>query len=159
MFLDKFFSTRFHDFYEEHYISNLNRPLALSTDLFHESLSKLPYEYSFEQSSLAGIFLEDEDLIMYHDKKSYFFEQLGKCDLILLVAGLYDLKSNDYYIDFLMENDSRVKYYDEYGDATLPKVQISRKSFSVLAFQWQGLLMMHYKVKHLQFSSSFFANL
>ena len=115
MFLDKFFSTRFEEFYEAHYISIVNSPLLLLTDYFKELQSQLPAEYSYEQSSLTGVDLEDEDLIMYHDKKSYFFEQLGKCDLILLVAGLYDLKSNDYYIDFLMENDSRVKYYDEYG--------------------------------------------
>ena len=152
MFLDDFFSTRFNDFYREYYISIVNSPLLLLTDYFKELHSKLPDEYSFEQSSLTGVDLEDEDLMMYHDKKSYFFELLGKCDLILLVAGLYDLKSNDYYIDFLMENDSSVKFDDEYGDAIIPKVQISRKSFSVLAFQWQGLLMMHYKVKHLQFS-------
>ena len=152
MFLEEFFSTRFEEFYEDHYISIVNSPLLLLTDYFKELHSKLPDAYSFEQSSLAGVDLDDEDLMMYHDKKSYFFELLGKCDLILLVAGLYDLKSNDYYIDFLMENDSGVKFDDEYGDATIPKVQISRKSFSVLAFQWQGLLMMHYKVKHFQFS-------
>ena len=128
----------------------MNSPLLLLTDYFKELESHLPEEFAFERefsSDTADDEEADEDLMRYHEKKSSFFYDLEKCDLILLVAGLYDLKNNDYYVDFLMENDSIVKFDDEYGEI-IPKVQISRKSFSVFGFQWQGLLTMHYKVKH-----------
>jgi hypothetical protein len=115
------------------------------TEYFLELQSFLPLKYSFDSASLNDEDGEDEILMMYHTGKLQFFELLGKCDFVLLTAGLYDLKNNDFYFDFLMQNDSRVSYNDDYGDL-IPKVQISRKSFSVLGFQWQGLLMMYYKV-------------
>ena len=110
-----------------------------------ELQSNLPLEYSFDESTLCSSDLEDEHLMMYHRQKKSLFEELGKCDFILLVAGLYDLKNNDFHFDFLMQNDPIVSFDDEYGEF-IPKVQISRKGFSVLGFQWQGLLTMYYKV-------------
>ena len=117
----------------------------LLTDYFKELQSQLPVEYSYDQSLLSLDDREDENLMLYLKNKALFFDHLGKCDLILLVAGFYDLKNNDYFVDFLMENDPGLQFDDDSSDM-IPKVQISRKNFSVLGFQWQGLLTMYYKV-------------
>jgi hypothetical protein len=149
LFADSFFRTRakFKDFYDSNYFSIVNSECLLLYEYFEDLEQHLPIEYRMDMIS-DGRAVDrsgDSDLDLYRATKHMLFAQLEISDLFIVLAGLYDLKSKQFVVDFLMENDKNLKYDDPAG-IFYPMVHISRESFALFAKNWQNFLALYYKV-------------